>query len=61
MVNQTKAIWLRDKTEITEEEYNNFYKAFSRGTDEPLTYLHFKGEGEVEFNSILYTPKNESW
>ncbi len=60
-MNINKAIWLRDRTEITEEEYNNFYRSFTKDTEDPLGYLHFKGEGEVEFNSIIYTPKTSSW
>lgn len=56
-VNDNKAIWLRNKDQIEEKEYNNFYKALTRESDEPMTYIHFTAEGEVEFKSILFIPK----
>jgi len=49
-----KAIWLRDRTEVTPEEYNNFYKSFTKDNEDSLTYQHFRGEGEVEFTSLLF-------
>jgi heat shock protein beta len=57
LVNDSKAIWLRDKSEIQEEEYNKFYKSLTKEFEDPLTYIHFKAEGEVEFRSILFIPK----
>ena len=60
-VNSNKAIWLRDKTELTESDYFNFYKSFTKSTDEPATYTHFKGEGEIDFTSLLYLPAKENW
>ena len=56
LINEIKAIWTRDKDEITEEEYNNFYKTITKDPEDPLTYTHFKAEGEIEFKSILYIP-----
>ena len=56
MINEIKAIWTRDKDDITEEEYNNFYKTITKDPEDPLTYTHFKAEGEIEFKSILYIP-----
>lgn len=56
-VNDNKAIWLRSKDEIEEKEYSKFYKALSKESDDPLTYIHFSAEGEVEFKSILFIPK----
>lgn len=63
-VNSNVAIWSRDKDEVTDEEYHNFYTAISSkvqdgvsSTDnEPATWIHFKAEGEVEFKSILFVP-----
>ncbi len=55
-LNEIKAIWLRDKSDISEDEYNNFYKTISRDHENPLTYTHFTAEGEIEFKSILYIP-----
>lgn len=61
LLNTNKAIWLRDKDELTEEDYQNFYKSLSNDQSPALAYSHFKGEGEVEFNSILFIPENVSW
>merc|ERR1719266_1964713 len=56
LINEIKAIWTRDKDDISEEEYNNFYKTITKDPEDPLTYTHFKAEGEIEFKSILYIP-----
>ena len=56
-VNDNKAIWLRNKDQIEEQEYGKFYKALTKETDDPLAYIHFTAEGEVEFKSILFIPK----
>lgn len=55
-VNKTKPIWTRKASDITQEEYYNFYKSFTKETADPMTYTHFTGEGEVDFKSILYIP-----
>merc|ERR1712066_313617 len=52
-----KAIWLRSKEDVTEEEYNEFYKSISKDYLDPLSYTHFNAEGEIEFKSILFLPK----
>merc|ERR1711972_104667 len=56
-VNTQKAIWLRAKEDVTEEEYNEFYKGISKDYLDPLAYTHFNAEGEIEFKSILFLPK----
>merc|ERR1711979_141101 len=56
-VNTQKAIWLRAKEDVTEEEYTEFYKSISRDYLDPLAYTHFNAEGEIEFKSILFLPK----
>merc|ERR1711869_95596 len=56
-VNTQKAIWLRAKEDVTEEEYNEFYKTISKDYLDPLAYTHFNAEGEIEFKSILFLPK----
>jgi len=55
-INEIKAIWLRDKSEITDEEYHNFYKTITKDHETPIAYTHFTAEGEIEFKSILYIP-----
>merc|ERR1712029_990884 len=56
-VNTQKAIWMRAKEDVTEEEYNEFYKGISKDYLEPLAYTHFNAEGEIEFKSTLFLPK----
>merc|ERR1711979_180544 len=48
---------LRSKEDVTEEEYNEFYKSISKDYLDPLSYTHFNAEGEIEFKSILFLPK----
>ena len=57
-MNDNVAIWARDKDEITDEEYQNFYRVISKSGDagEASSWIHFKAEGEVEFKSIIYLP-----
>merc|ERR1712072_619187 len=56
-VNTQKAIWLRAKEDVTEEEYNEFYKTVSKDYLDPLAYTHFNAEGEIEFKAVLFLPK----
>lgn len=56
LINANKAIWLRPKDEIDEKQYNEFYKSISKDWADPLAYIHFSAEGEIEFKSILYIP-----
>merc|ERR1712054_219180 len=56
-VNTQKAIWLRAKEDVTEEECTEFYKSISKDYLDPLAYTHFNAEGEIEFKSILFLPK----
>jgi heat shock protein beta len=57
-INEVKAIWLREKSDISEEEYQNFYKTITKDHEAPLTYTHFSAEGEIEFKAILFIPAN---
>merc|ERR1711981_778485 len=56
-LNENKPLWTRSKNDITEEEYQAFFKSFTKVTKEALGYTHFKAEGEIEFSSLLYIPK----
>ncbi|KAI9921782.1 hypothetical protein PsorP6_002066 [Peronosclerospora sorghi] len=56
-VNEVKAIWTRPKEYISDDEYKNFYHSLQQTvTTDPLTWIHFQAEGELEFKSILYVP-----
>lgn len=55
-LNSRKAIWLKDKAEVTQEEYNEFYKHISHDFMEPSKVIHFKAEGVSEFNALVYIP-----
>lgn len=56
LLNEQKAIWTRSSKDISNEEYNKFYKALTKDFEDPLNKIHFNAEGEVEFRSILYIP-----
>ena len=56
-VNKASALWTRSKNEITDDEYNEFYKHVAHDFDEPLTWLHSRVEGNQEYTSLLYIPK----
>jgi heat shock protein beta len=56
-INEIKALWLREKSDISEEEYESFYKTISKDHEAPLTYTHFTAEGEIEFKAILFIPQ----
>jgi molecular chaperone HtpG len=55
-LNARKALWLRNKNDITEEEYNEFYKHLSHDFNNPLKTIHYKAEGQIEFKAVLYLP-----
>ncbi|MUG05464.1 molecular chaperone HtpG [Bombella sp. ESL0378] len=55
-INEGKALWLRPKSEITSEDYTEFYRHTARAFDEPYATLHWKAEGTVEFASLLFLP-----
>jgi molecular chaperone HtpG len=55
-INQSSALWARAKSEITEEQYNEFYKHLSHDYENPLCYSLNKVEGRSEFTQLLYVP-----
>jgi heat shock protein 90kDa beta len=59
-INSAKPIWMRPRSEISEDDYNEFYKTISKDYREPLAYTHFNAEGQTEFRSILFIPKKAS-
>lgn len=56
-LNSMQAIWVRDKSEISEEEYNEFYKHVSHDYSKPLARFHGRFEGTTEYSALLYIPE----
>ena len=56
-VNTVQAIWTRSKNEITDEEYNDFYKFVGNASDEPHYRLHFSVDAPLAINAVLFAPK----
>jgi molecular chaperone HtpG len=57
-VNQASALWTRPKSEITDEQYKQFYQHLSHDHDDPLTWTHNRVEGRSEYTQLLYVPKH---
>jgi len=57
-VNAASALWTRDKSEISDEEYKEFYKHTSMDFADPLTWVHSRVEGNQSYTSLLFIPKN---
>ncbi|QBF26022.1 molecular chaperone HtpG [Pseudomonas tructae] len=55
-VNRASALWTRPRTEIKDEEYQEFYKHIGHDFENPLAWSHNKVEGKLEYNSLLYVP-----
>ena len=56
-INQASALWTRSPSEITDEEYKEFYKNLTYDYDEPLTWTHNRVEGRLQYTQLLYIPK----
>ncbi|MCG5525755.1 molecular chaperone HtpG [Ectothiorhodospira haloalkaliphila] len=56
-VNRASALWTRSKSDISDEEYKEFYKHVAHDFEEPLTWTHNRVEGRQEYTSLLYIPK----
>lgn len=57
-INKATAIWTQPKSELSDEDYKNFYQTISHDFNEPLAHIHNKVEGTLEYTSLLYIPKN---
>jgi molecular chaperone HtpG len=55
-VNEAKALWTRSRSDVSEEEYQEFYKHISHDFDNPIAWSHNRVEGKLEYTSLLYIP-----
>jgi len=56
-INSGTALWRRAKSELKDEDYNEFYKQIGHDSDTPLHYVHTKAEGTLEYSTLFYIPK----
>lgn len=61
VLNSQKAIWLRPKSEVKKEEYDEFYRHISRDYQEPFETIHWSVEGQAEFKALVYIPQKPLW
>ena len=57
VINSTKPIWKRDKKELKDEDYNEFYKATFHDWNDPLFHINLKVQGNIEYDALLFIPK----
>ncbi|MEQ9922976.1 molecular chaperone HtpG [Pectobacterium brasiliense] len=60
-INKAQALWTRSKSEVSDEEYNEFYKHISHDFTDPLSWSHNRVEGKQEYTSLLYIPARAPW
>ncbi|MCB1562829.1 MAG: molecular chaperone HtpG [Alphaproteobacteria bacterium] len=60
-INKASALWMRPKSEISKEQYDEFYRHITHGFDEPLLTSHWRAEGKIEFTALLYIPTLRPW
>ncbi len=60
-INKAQALWTRNKSEISDDEYKEFYKHLSHDFADPLCWAHNRVEGKQEYTSLLYVPSKAPW
>ncbi|MFN7905897.1 MAG: molecular chaperone HtpG [Pseudobdellovibrionaceae bacterium] len=58
-LNSQKALWLKSPSEVTTEEYKDFYQHLTHDWNEPLKTIHYRAEGSMEFTALLFIPKKK--
>ncbi len=59
--NQEQALWTRSPSDLTDDDYIQFYKHVSGDWQDPLTWLHVKVEGNIQFSAVLFVPRKRPW
>ncbi|MFC4352097.1 molecular chaperone HtpG [Fodinicurvata halophila] len=60
-LNSAGALWMRPKSEISDEQYKEFYKHVAHALDDPWTWLHFRVEGKLEYTGLLFIPSQRPY
>lgn len=60
-VNKASALWMRPRSDIDEEQYTEFYHHIGHGMDKPLMTSHWRAEGTIEFNALMFVPTLRPW
>ncbi|AGB81390.1 High temperature protein G [Serratia rubidaea] len=60
-VNKAQALWTRSKSDVTDDEYKEFYKHIAHDFSDPLSWSHNRVEGKQEYTSLLYIPAQAPW
>ncbi len=60
-VNKASALWMRSRNEISQDQYNEFYHHIGHGMDKPMMTSHWRAEGTIEFNALLFVPTLRPW
>jgi molecular chaperone HtpG len=60
-INQASALWMRQKSEVTEKQYSEFYHTLTMGVDEPFVTSHWRAEGKIDYSALLFVPTLRPW
>lgn len=60
-INTQPPIWRRNNKDVADEDYNQFYKSTFKAYDDPLGFIHFQVEGQIDFSSVLFVPGTVPW
>lgn len=61
VLNSQKALWIRQPSDIKEEEYKEFYKNICKDFKDPVKTIHYKAEGTTEFSALMFIPESKPW